>query len=81
MVIGKTLLCIKEIQKGNLVSDFRPVTCLPLIWKLLKGILAEKLYENLEEINSLPWEQKGYRKGKPKHKRSTADWQIDSERF
>ena len=63
MVTGKTLLCIKEIQKGNLVSNFRPITWLPLIWKLLTGILAEELYEHLEKTNSLPFEQKGYRKG------------------
>ena len=63
MVTRKTLLCIKEIQKGNLVSNFRPITWLPLIWKLLTGILAEELYEHLEKTNLLPWEQKGYRKG------------------
>ena len=62
MVTGKTLLCIKEIQKGNLVSNFRPITCPPLIWKLLTGILAEELYEHLEKTNSLPWEQKRCRK-------------------
>ena len=38
MVIGKILLCIKEIQKENLVSNFRPIICVPLIWKLLTGI-------------------------------------------
>ena len=63
MVTGKTLLCIKEIQKGNLVSNFRPITCLPLIWKLLTSILAEEMYEHLEKTNSLPWEQKRCRKG------------------
>ena len=50
MVTGKTLLCVREIQKGNLVSNFRP-------------ILAEQLYEHLEKSNSLPWEQKRCRKG------------------
>ena len=63
MVTRKTLLCIKEIQKGNLVSNFIPITCLTLIWKLLTGFLAEELCENLEKINSLSWEQKGCRKG------------------
>ena len=63
MVTRKTLLCIKEIQKGNLVSNFRTITCLPLIWKLLTSILAKELYEHLEKTNSLPWEQKGCRKG------------------
>ena len=63
MVTGKTLLCIKEIQKGKLVSNFRPITCLPLIWKLLKGIFAEEVYKHLQKTNSLLWEQKGCKKG------------------
>ena len=46
-----------------MVPNFRLITCLPLIWKLLTGILAEELYEHLEKTNSLPWEQKGCRKG------------------
>ena len=62
MVTGKTLLCIKEIQKGILVSYFRPIIYLPLIWKLLTGILAEELDEHLQKINSLPWGKKGCRK-------------------
>ena len=45
------------------MPNFRLITCLPLIWKLLTGILAEELYEHLEKTNSLPWEQKGCRKG------------------
>ena len=52
MVSGKPLLCIKEIQKGNLVSNFRPITSLPLIWKLLTGTLVEEFQrrENCLEI-------------------------------
>ena len=63
MVTGKTLLCVKELEKVNAVANFRPITCLPLLWKLLTGILAEELYEHLEQANILPWEQKGCRKG------------------
>ena len=63
MVTGKTLLCVNEIEKGNLMSNCRPITCLPLIWKLLTGILTEELYEHLEKTNLLPWKQKGCRKG------------------
>ena len=33
VVTGKSLLFIKVIQKRNLVSNFRPITCLPIIWK------------------------------------------------
>ena len=62
MATGKTLLCKKKFKKGNLVSNFRPITCLPLIWKLLTGILAEELYEHLKKTNSLPCEQQGCKK-------------------
>ena len=62
MTTGKTLLCVKEVEKGNLVSNFRPITCLPLMWKLLTGILAEEMYGYLETKNILPIEQKGCRK-------------------
>ena len=64
MDTGKTLLCVKELEKGNAVANFRPITCLPLLWKLLTGILAEELHEHLEQANILPWEQKGCRKGR-----------------
>ena len=63
IVTGKTLLYVKEIQKVNLVSNFRPITCLPLIWKLLTGILAKELYEKFEKTNSLQWKQNQCRKG------------------
>ena len=73
MVTGKTLLCIEEIQKGKLVSNFRPITCLPLIWKLLTGILAEELYEHLEKNKFITMRTKGMPERKPRHKRSTTD--------
>ena len=81
MVTGKTLLCIKEIQKRNLVSSFRPITCLPLIWKLLTSILAEELYEHLEKNKCFTMRTKGMQERKPRHKRSTTDWQNDSKRL
>ena len=63
MITGKTLLCVKEIEKGNTVSNFRPITCIPLLWKLLTAVLADELYRHLEENSLLPWEQMGCRKG------------------
>jgi len=63
MVTGKTVLCVKDLAKGSAVDNFRPITCLPLLWKLLTGIIAEELYNYLEEAALLTWEQKGCRKG------------------
>ena len=59
MTTGKTVLCLKDPEKGALVSNFRPIACLPLMWKLLTGIL----YSHLENKDLLPVEQKGGRKG------------------
>lgn len=76
MVTGQTLL--KEIVNGNKVSNFIPITCLPLLWKLLSPVLAEELYRHLEENNLLPREQKDYRKGSrgTKHQQLTDKMEI-----
>ena len=62
MVSGRTTLIVKDKTKGNLVSNFRPITCLPMMWKLFTGIIAEEIYSHLESNNILPVEQKGCRK-------------------
>ena len=45
---GKTVLCQKDPRKGNSVENYRPITCLPMMWKLLTGIIAEDMYGYLE---------------------------------
>ena len=69
MTTGRTALIQKDQEKGNIPSNYRPITCLPVIWKLLTGIISEELYVYLEETNSLPKEQKGCRR----HCRGTKD--------
>ena len=56
---GRTCLILKDESKGNGVSNFRPITCLPLMWKILKGIVAEEVYTHLERESLFPTEQKG----------------------
>ena len=41
----------------------RPITCLPLKWKLLASKISDKIYKHMAEKNLLPWEQKGFTKG------------------
>ena len=62
MVKGRTVLIQKDAKKGTIVSNYRPIACLPLMWKLLTGIFAEKIYDHLLDNNLLPDEQKGCRK-------------------
>ena len=61
MTKGRTCLIQKDESKGNDVSNFRPIACFPLMWKLLIGILAEDVYTHLERKNPFPDEQKGCR--------------------
>ena len=62
MTYGRTVLCQKDSVKGNPVENFRPITCLPLMWKLLTGIISEDMYCFMENENLLPEEQKGCRR-------------------
>ena len=59
MTYGKTVFCLKDPKKGNAVENYRPISCLPIMWKLLTGILANEMYEFLDKNNIFPEEQKG----------------------
>ena len=63
MTLGKTVLCQKNPAKGSAVDNYRSISCLPLMWKLMTGMLPEMMYSHLERENVLPSEQKRCRKG------------------
>ena len=56
------MLCQNDPVKGNSVENFRPITCLPLMWKLLTGLILEDMYCFMENKNLLSEEQKGCRR-------------------
>ena len=58
MTTAKTIPCGKDPGKGNAVDNYRPISCLPLMWKLMTGIIANSVYEYLEMYNLLPVQQK-----------------------
>ena len=60
---GRTSLLQKDKSKGNAASNYRPITCLPLIWKLLTGVIADQIYTNLDQEKLLPQKKKGCSKG------------------
>ena len=60
---GRTSLLQKDKSKGNAASNYRPITCLPLMWKLLTGVIADQIYAHLDQEKLLPEQQKGCRKG------------------
>ena len=38
----------KDKEKGKTASNYRPITCPPLVWKLLTGVIAEEGYGFLD---------------------------------
>ena len=60
---GRTSLLQKDKSKGNVASNYRPITCLPLMWKLLTGVIADQIYAHFDQEKLLPEEMKGCRKG------------------
>ena len=58
---GLTILLPKtgETKKPN---NYRPITCLPTMYKVLTSILADRTYAFLSEHQLLPSEQKGCRR-------------------
>ena len=60
---GRTSLLQKDKSKSNIASNYRPITCLPLMWKLLTYAIADQIYAHLDQEKLLPEEQKGCRNG------------------
>ena len=60
---GRTSLLQKDKSKGNVASNYRPITCLSIMQMLLAGVIAYQIYAHLDQVKLLPEEQKGCRKG------------------
>ena len=60
---GRTSLLQKDKSRGNVASNYRLITCLLLMWKVLAGVIADQIYAHLDQEKLLSEEQKGCRKG------------------
>ncbi|KAJ8024905.1 hypothetical protein HOLleu_34958 [Holothuria leucospilota] len=63
LTTGRTVLMQKDPQKGSQPSNYRPITCLPTMWKIFPGILADTISNHLQQNGLLAHEQKGARPG------------------
>ena len=59
---GKTTLIKKDPSKGTAPNNYRPITCLPMMWKILTAQIRKKIYYSLTNRRVFPGEQKGCRK-------------------
>ena len=50
LTCGRIFLCEKDRTKGNARDNHRPISCLPLMWKFLTGIISKYLYYRREDI-------------------------------
>ena len=48
LTIGRTSLLQKDKSKRNVASVYRPITCLPLMWKLFTGVIADQICAHLD---------------------------------
>ena len=64
MTKNRTVLIMKkDSKKGRIASNYRPTACLPIFWKLLTGIIGDKVYVYLERSSLLQDEQKSCCRG------------------
>ena len=59
---GRTVLIMKDPGK-SVLTNYRPITCLPVMWKLSCSILSKKITAHLRASSLLPDEQKGCKRG------------------
>jgi len=49
LTLGRTVLIMKNPDQGAVPKNYRPITCLSTTWKLLSGIIADKIQEHVCE--------------------------------
>ena len=53
----------KDPTKGTVPNNYRTITCLPIMWKILTAQIREEIYYSLISYGLFFFEQKGCRKG------------------
>ena len=71
-----TNFVFKDPAKGNTVDNYRPVSCLPHMWKLSTAVVPESMYNYLDKNKLLPEEQKVCRKGIKRKKKLLSNAMI-----
>ena len=63
MTKGRTIWIKKDPNKETAQNNYRPITCLPMMWKILTAQIRGKIYYSLTSRGLFPDEQKGCDKG------------------
>jgi hypothetical protein len=60
---GTTLLLPKDQQNLQDPAKYRPITCLPTLYKIITSLIAHRIYDHCELNNIISEQQKGCAKG------------------
>ena len=63
MTKGKIILFQMDPSKGTAPNKYRPITCLPMMWKILTVQIREDIYYLLTSRSLFSEQQKGCHKG------------------
>ena len=63
MTKRRAILIQKDPRKRTTPDNYRPIMCLPMMWKILTAQLKEEIYFSLISRGLFPEEQKGCCKG------------------
>ena len=47
---GRTSMLQKGKSKGHVASNYRPIACLPLMQKLMTGVIADQIYAHFDQV-------------------------------
>lgn len=72
------IIPVPKSNKTNEISNYRPISILPTLSKILEKIVAEQLNEYLNKKNILPVTQSGFRE---RHSTTTALLEVTDELF
>ena len=53
---------MKDESRSNVDDNYRPIKCLPVLWKAVTGIIGDEMYRHMEDQAILPDEQKACKK-------------------
>ena len=67
MTKGRTVLIQKDKSKGTIASNYRPIICLPLCWKILTALLTDEIYVFLKTTNFFKKNKKDAEEKTEKH--------------
>lgn len=60
---GITYLLPKDPQNSQDPAKYRPITCLPTMYKIITSCIAKRIYEHCEDNNLIAIQQNGCKKG------------------